>query len=457
MVQILLWRLYGEINYEKLKECLSSFEACGVSIAGLAAAKVWLPPETAETWAQRRRHALERKASEQKEREEKILASLAASAGLTMQQLTATLKCTWSGLELLLAEAVAAAPVEQSALIEAAVRNARAAKLLPEASGVEAAVASSRPSPETRRSYGEDVGGDAPLSCESSSLLSGRDTEAALDDLRKDGVILLTGAVPLEALDHLRQQLKIGPAPRPVREVPTREILALLSSTTQPQEPSTGRRHFLLRGTSLAEESLVPLLAPLMPLALRFFAEMRPDASPGCLLNASPGFDPEVSPPRLFLSECQLLISDPGAVHQMWHRDNLKPGLTILLPVSEVTGELGPTELLPGTHHLLRGAGGLGSCFQSLATAGGAVAPAPLSPGDALLFDARLLHRGLGNRSYSNCRVVVVMRLDMLDTAPPGATVFLTTLFRITGKLLGMLSYAYRFLPSPAAVSASGK
>ena len=29
------------------------------------------PQETAETWAQRRRHALERKASEQKEREEK--------------------------------------------------------------------------------------------------------------------------------------------------------------------------------------------------------------------------------------------------------------------------------------------------------------------------------------------------------------------------------------------------
>ena len=28
------------------KECLSSFEACGVSIAGLAAAKVWLPPDT---------------------------------------------------------------------------------------------------------------------------------------------------------------------------------------------------------------------------------------------------------------------------------------------------------------------------------------------------------------------------------------------------------------------------
>lgn len=430
-------------------------QACGASIAGLAAAKAWHPPETAEIWAQKRRHALEPKTSEEKEREEKILASLAASAGLTMQQLTATLKCTWNGLELLLAKAAAAAPDEQSHLVESAARNARAAKLLPEASGVEAAVASSRPSPETRRSYGEDVGGDAPLSWESFSSLSGRDLEAALDDLRKDGVVLLRGAVPLEALDQLRQQLKIGPAPRPVREVPTREILALLSSTTQPQEPSTGRLHFLLRGTALAEESLVPLLAPLMPLALRFFAEMRPDASPGCLLNTS--FDGQVCPPRLFLSECQLLISDPGAVHQMWHRDNLKPGLTILLPVSEVTGELGPTELLPGTHHLLRGAAGLGSCFQSLAAAGGAVAPAPLSPGEALLFDARLLHRGLGNRSYSNCRVVVVMRLDMLDTTPPGATVFMTTVFRLTGKLLGMLTYVYSFLPSPGAVSASDK
>ncbi|CAE7547498.1 unnamed protein product [Symbiodinium natans] len=271
----------------------------------------------------------------------------------------------------------------------------------------------------------------------------------------EDGAILLSDAVPLEAVDALRHQLKIGPAPRPVREVPTREVLALTASTTPPQEPSTGRRHFLLRGTVLAEESLVPLLAPLMPLVLRFFEEFRPDAAPGRLLQGAIGA--EERPPRLFLSECQLLISDPGAVPQMWHRDNLMPGLTIVLPVSEVTSELGPTELLPGTQHLLRGAGGLGSCFRSLGRAGGALAPAPLRPGEALLFDARLLHRGLGNRSYSNCRVVVVMRLDMLDTTPPGATVAQTTVARIFGKLLQGLSYAYGFLPVPAAATTFDK
>ena len=54
--------------------------------------------------------------------------------------------------------------------------------------------------------------------------------------------------------------------------------------------------------------------------------------------------------------------------------DNLKPGLTIIFPLTEVNEELGPTQLLPGSHL------GPMSGFKALAASQGAVA-APLMPG----------------------------------------------------------------------------
>ncbi|CAE8629366.1 unnamed protein product [Polarella glacialis] len=184
-----------------------------------------------------------------------------------------------------------------------------------------------------------------------------------------------------------------------------------------------------------------------MPLVYRYFAGERPDATPGCLLGGSP---PQGQPPRLFLSECQLLVSDPGAVSQMWHRDNLQPGLTLLLPLTDVEDEVGPTQLLPGTHHLASGfLQGLPAAAAALRRSGGALAAAPLRPGDALIYDARLLHRGLGNSSYSRCRVVLVLRLDVLDSPPPGASIAQTTAGRIFGSALQVLSSGYGWLPVP--------
>lgn len=57
------------------------------------------------------------------------------------------------------------------------------------------------------------------------------------------------------------------------------------------------------------------------------------------------------------------------------------------------------------------------------------------------------MHRGLANRSFNRCRVVVVMRLDMLDTPPPGATVVQTALLRVLGVALQGLSALYKVLP----------
>ena len=57
------------------------------------------------------------------------------------------------------------------------------------------------------------------------------------------------------------------------------------------------------------------------------------------------------------------------------------------------------------------------------------------------------MHRGLANRSFNRCRVVVVMRLDTLDTPPPGATVVQTAMLRLLGVVLQHLSALYKALP----------
>lgn len=215
-----------------------------------------------------------------------------------------------------------------------------------------------------------------------------------------------------------------------------------------------------MRGTQLAEEEVVPLLAPVMPLVYRYFAEHRPDALPGYLFNGGGGTDEGEAPPqpapapqnvRGFLSECQLLVTDPGAVPQIWHRDNRQPGLTVLMPLTDVDDEVGPTQLLPGTHHLV--AGGAIRATAALQRSGGSASAVPLVPGDLLVYDARLLHRGLGNMSYNRCRVIFAMRFDYTDTPPPGATVLQTQAARLVGALLDCLGSFYTLLPVPGSSS----
>lgn len=121
-----------------------------------------------------------------------------------------------------------------------------------------------RPVPETRRSYGTDVGGEAPFYLGTAARAELR----ALEQLRSEGLAVLEAPEAQE----LRQLLRL---PRAVREagaephgvwdvfglsslvlglfeVPSREVCATLGCQA-PQEPSAGRRHFLLRGTEAAE------------------------------------------------------------------------------------------------------------------------------------------------------------------------------------------------------------
>ena len=301
-----------------------------MGIGTAVALKAYCQPETPESWRRRRTFTLAPNEMQALDAERRALEIIADAAGLTLDQLRSVLHSNWCGMELI-AEVIAAAPEsDKRRLAEEAVERARRQNFLPAAADVEDVVASSRPRPETRRTYGVDVGGSAPLYVERAR--ESFNLKEALRQLQEEGLVVL-------------KALQLPSIGRPVREVPSREVLALGCST--PLEPSAGRRHFLLRGTDFAEQVVVPLLAPIMPLCYRYFCENRPDASPGSLLNDG---DNKLRPARLYLSECQLLVSDPGAVNQMWHCDNLNPGLTVILPLTEVDDELGPTHLLPGTH-----------------------------------------------------------------------------------------------------------
>ena len=50
------------------------------------------------------------------------------------------------------------------------------------------------------------------------------------------------------------------------------------------------------------------------------------------------------------LTQCQFLDSEPGADAQPWHRDNARAGVTYLIPLGRIRGDMGPTELLPTSH-----------------------------------------------------------------------------------------------------------
>lgn len=69
---------------------------------------------------------------------------------------------------------------------------------------------------------------------------------------------------------------------------------------------------------------------------------------------------------------------------------------TVLMPLCDITEELGPTEIHLGSHRC-----GLRAAKECPTAAGH-----PLKAGDALIFDGRCLHRGLANKSSDSRRVL---------------------------------------------------
>jgi hypothetical protein len=198
------------------------------------------------------------------------------------------------------------------------------------------------------------------------------------------------------------------------------------------------------------------------------------------------------------LTQLQLLNALPSSrsTHQIWHRDNTEPGLTALVALTPITAHNGPTELIIGSHRqpsillalwrVLMGGGSSGgekddedhNDNNHQASKITALLPesqhllALLDAGDAILYDARCLHRGRGNNSihqhhhflhgissshsfnndtideedhdhdhHDMDRPVLVLRWDADLTPPPGGGLIPTALARYGGYIYSLTLY----------------
>jgi hypothetical protein len=181
------------------------------------------------------------------------------------------------------------------------------------------------------------------------------------------------------------------------------------------------------------------------------------------------------------LTQLQLLNAVPSSTttHQIWHRDNTEPGVTAIVALTPITAHHGPTELIIGSH---RQQSILLALWRALLMGGGsddngggennedhfyAITQLPesqhllalLDAGDAILYDARCLHRGRGNDSYHHTidekenhdhdhdhhdvddRPVLVLRWDADLTPPPGGGLIPTALARYGGYIYSLTLY----------------
>lgn len=152
------------------------------------------------------------------------------------------------------------------------------------------------------------------------------------------------------------------------------------------------------------------------------------------------GYLPPMDTTSPYRSDLQLLVSLPQSKDQFFHQDNRRQGLTVLIPLVEVTLDIGPTQLLPRSHHLTAGTGEQitsmdCSIMSGLLKVEGSIR-ACVPAGSAVIYDSRTLHRGLANKEVDLSRPVLVFRYDYDSTPPPGHTATSTILFRLLGIIL---------------------
>ena len=130
---------------------------------------------------------------------------------------------------------------------------------------------------------------------------------------------------------------------------------------------------------------------------------------------------------RVYVSEMQFLLSDTGSASQFWHSDNTLGGLTFIVPLVDITTSNG-TEIMPSSaswtkyipHWANRYLIHLNTPISWLASVGLVDTVTPVvKAGDAVIFDARCLHRGKGNAG-GNPRPILVFRYDFTHRRAPG-------------------------------------
>jgi ectoine hydroxylase-related dioxygenase (phytanoyl-CoA dioxygenase family) len=116
-------------------------------------------------------------------------------------------------------------------------------------------------------------------------------------------------------------------------------------------------------------------------------------------------------------------------------------GITVIVPLVDLSLELGPTEILLGSQHLTQSrlllsdqSSAMSRWRRALSTV---TSMHPLVPfGSALFFDSRCLHRGLANTTPASPRPVLIFRYDRNVSPPPGHSVASTLLMRCLGRCL---------------------
>lgn len=177
--------------------------------------------------------------------------------------------------------------------------------------------------------------------------------------------------------------------------------------------PVIGRRHLLLRDT-IFEEDIKPLLTYLTPMVNAFFEK-----------QVAKQQIPDNSVP--YVSEMQLVTSDPLASELFWHKDNTAVGLTAVIPLTMCPGNLSPMRFLGYSHKSWK----FGSSIR------GGPLSVSLRPEDVLFYDCRVLKNCSPNASYSRTLLYLIVRYDV--KAPPGQSSVDTQLIVWMGKLLNTL------------------
>lgn len=306
-------------------------------------------------------------------------------------------------------------------------------------------------------SYGRDCGCEVPLclletdqasSYQQLQCLAPAESAKAVDAMSEHGFALLKSFLSRGRIDAMRETLQMkvsaldfsrsgkGKVP-PVREYDMSWIQEK-DEDLEPHMSTMGRRHLYLRDRFL-EEVVRDVQAGLMPLVWDYLEK----AAGACGMR--PGQRP-------YLSEVQLLVTDPCAVGQFFHVDNVQPGITVMVPLTNVPAEIGPTCFLPGSHHLVGPTPGQDpgffsrlSAFTSSAFSTDGVTVGAMSAGDALIYDSRMLHYGAANKLYDRTRVALVFRYDF--ERPPGMGLVGAQLTSWAGNILGQVLKVYAALP----------
>lgn len=301
-------------------------------------------------------------------------------------------------------------------------------------------------------SYGRDVGCEVPLCMlrsdkEKAELhrVSPAQLAPVSQALERHGVVLLKELVPESLNVRLRRQLQIHasaldarllrqrkPGQMPIREYDT-EPLQDEDPELQWVTSSVGRKHFLLRGR-LLEEVVRDVQAGALPVIWEHLA------------SASASVSSSKRCP--YVSEIQMVVTDPGALAQPWHIDNAFKGLTLVVPLTPMPEDMGPISFMTGSHHLFESRLGhvdrLQGCASSLLRSNG-VAVAAMDAGDALLYDSRIIHRGELNRRYDRTGITLIFRYDF--DRPPGYAAVGTVVTSWGGSALARFMGFYAKLP----------